>query len=209
MACCGKKRRNEPRSVTDRAAARAAATSKRTAFSEATPGPPPGSSARYGAQSALPAESTGRIVKARYIGNRGAGPHYYRDPDTRHAYKVRHGVHIQADIADTCSQEDRDAGRSKKLLIRVEDPPPAPAPNPPPPPPPPPPPIPISGPPPKRSLADLVVQDLKPLPATIRELQVLVKEGQEQGQLLAWLEIEQGQEKPRITAIKLLEKAIG
>jgi hypothetical protein len=62
--------------------------------------------------------------------------------------------------------------------------------------PPPPPPIPI-------------VEDLQPLPGTIK----LLKEALDSGETLeyqahAWLREEAGKEKPRVTAIKLLERFI-
>lgn len=209
--CCGKRRRNE---TPDLAAARTRGAPTRRSFTPTTPSTPPPNPDRYGARSALPAENSGRIVKARYIGNKGAGPHYYRDPDTRHAYKVRYGVHVQADIVDTCSQEDHDKGNSRKLLIRVESLPPIIPPEPPPLPPPPPeivepqPAPPVSGPKPIPSMEELLVHDLQPMPTTVRELRELVMAGQSRGQLVAWLDYERSEEKPRITAVKLLEKAL-
>ena len=204
MACCGKRRKNETPTLAARSApgvraAPPARSSPRVTLSAASSGQALVSPERYGSRSELPAENSGRIVSARYIGNPGAGPHYYRDPDTRHAYKVRHGVSVQADITDTCSQEDHDQGRSRKLLIRIVTPPP-----------PPPPPVVVApvAPARKLTLADLVVQDLIPMPESLRELRDLVSAGQTEEQLRVWFDEESEREKPRIGAIKLLEKAL-
>lgn len=214
MACCGKRKRGEPPTVSATMAANSTrqpvSASARTrpprepiSFTAHMPTPPSNTNTRrFGA---LLHNLSGNIVEARYVGSPGAGPHHYRGTDTRIVYNVRYGATLQAAIEDTCSEEERREGRSRKLLVRVE---PSPPPPPPPPPvaPPPPPPRPSPRPEPVRPPLEPIVADLEPLPETVRELREKADAGITRVQAVAWLEEERGKDKPRITVVKLLEK---
>lgn len=205
MACCGKAAKN--RSLPQRTPK---GTKVPISFSARTPGPPPRNSSRFGAMSALPAANSGQIVSARYVGGKGRGAHIYRDPDTRHAYRVKHGQTLQVDITDTTTDAAHTAGQSRKMLIRatpvpvVAAPPPAPAP---PPPAPIPEPIPEPVPEPDQITA-VVTTDLAPMPGTIAQIKLAINEGISRTQAMVWLREEETKEKPRITAIKMLEKVV-
>lgn len=59
-----------------------------------------------------------KLVQARYVGGLGKGPHYYKGPKTKYAYRVEYGAVIQADRSDTRAESDRPTS----LLVRlVED----------------------------------------------------------------------------------------
>lgn len=65
----------------------------------------------------IPGQSQ-KLVQARYVGGLGKGPHYYKGPKTKYAYRVEYGAVIQADRSDTRAESDRPTS----LLVRlVED----------------------------------------------------------------------------------------
>lgn len=86
--------------------------------------PPPAPPQAFGFERLPGAAQGAQIVRATYLNesHRLAGPQIYRGLTTRYPYRVQYGVTIDVDIRDTCTEEDRNAGRSKSMLVRYPEP---------------------------------------------------------------------------------------
>lgn len=152
-------------------------------------------------------------VKARYVGGRGMGRHNRRGMASRKSYRVKYGDIAEVRKEDSVTRAQFEAGAKNCGFVTIEETAPRPQPAPAPPPPPPP----VSEAPVARQPTPIRQVDRQPIldiadvddvgAMSIRELRNYMKTlGMEE--LLVLLEQERARNKPRIGAIKMLEKAV-
>lgn len=70
---------------------------------------------------ALPGSESER-VRARYLGGKGKGPHYYKGIGTGYRYKVVYGGEYMVDPSDVVTEQHQvGLGRGRSLLLALEE----------------------------------------------------------------------------------------